>query len=502
MDQLNGWFEKLCMASGMDEAARVLAQAAGETAQADGSSVFLLDSTRGSLLHFASWSEERGATVEQKRAIPAWNLNDPLCISLLQGNTVTLAQQPGMTAYASMELAMCPVHCGATLIAHPLLAWNATAIGGVVLQSRGQAHNQDAVRILCGYAALLLAFFERSGQDAARINSLHADLVRLEQSKKLVEDVVRPILVGESVPMKQVRDRIAQVAPHDVSVLLTGETGTGKDLAASAVHAASLRAKAPFVKINCGALPAPLLESELFGHKKGAFSGADKDHVGLLRSAAGGTVLLDEIGDMPLPLQVKLLRVLQDREIRPVGDIRSYPVDIRIIAATNSNIEEAVECGKFRKDLYYRIVNWRIHLPPLKERREDIPDLVMLFSKRFAASHKMPELEITHAQMSALCSLDYPGNVRELASKIENAVISMGIENTCDIRLKTIHEAFEVKSMPLAECVKSYEMSLINAAIACNDNNTTRAARALGIPRTSLLKKIQKNRRAAQTRQL
>ena len=194
--------------------------------------------------------------------------------------------------------------------------------------------------------------------------------------------------------------------------------------------------------------------------------------------------------------------MLQDREIRPVGDIRSYPVDIRIIAATNSNIEEAVEYGKFRKDLYYRIVNWRIHLPPLKERREDIPDLVMLFSKRFAASHKMPELEITHAQMSALCSLDYPGNVRELASKIENAVISMGIENTCDIRLKTTHEAFEVKSMPLAECVKSYEMSLINAAIACNDNNTTRAARALGIPRTSLLKKIQKNRRAAQTRQL
>ena len=169
------------------------------------------------------------------------------------------------------------------------------------MQSREQAHNQDAVRILCGYAALLLAFFERSGQDAARINSLHADLVRLEQSKKLVEDVVRPILVGESVSMKQVRDRIAQVAPHDVSVLLTGETGTGKDLAALAVHAASLRAKAPFVKINCGALPAPLLESELFGHKKGAFSGADKDHVGLLRSAAGGTVLLDEIGDMPLP---------------------------------------------------------------------------------------------------------------------------------------------------------------------------------------------------------
>lgn len=501
MDQLNGWFEKLCMASGMGEAARVLAQAVGETAQATGSSVFLLDSTRDNLLLFASWSEEHGAVLEQKQAIPARSPDDPLCVALLQGNTVTLTPRPGMGACPSMELAMSsPAHCGATLSAHPLLAWNAKAIGGVVWQGRGQTHNRDAVRILCGYAALLLAFFERNDQDSARINSLHADLVRLEQFRKLAEDVVRPMLVGDSAAMRQVRDRIAQVAPHDVSVLLTGETGTGKDLAALAVHAASMRAEAPFVKINCGALPEPLLESELFGYKKGAFSGADKDHIGLLRSAAGGTVLLDEIGDMPLPLQVKLLRALQDREIRPVGGIHSYPVDIRIIAATNSDLEEAVARGQFRKDLYYRIVNWRIHMPPLNERREDIPALAMLFSRRFAAAHKMPELDITHTQMAALCSLDYPGNVRELASKIESAVISLGIEYACDMQFNIVHKKPETKSMPLAECVKSYEMSLINAAIACHDNNTTRAARALGIPRTSLLKKIQKNRRTAQTR--
>ena len=197
---------------------------------------------------------------------------------------------------------------------------------------------------------------------------------------------------------------------------------------------------------------------------------------------------------MPLELQVKLLRVLQDREVRPVGDVRSYPVDIRVIAATNKNLEEAVSNGQFRNDLYYRLATYHIHIPSLKERREDIPSLAIFFLERFIKQHNAPKAVITHAHMTSLCAYDYPGNVRELASLIENAIIS---KESGETHLKIVipdeTNGANGKGMTLSERVDSYERSIITSAIVCNDGNTTKAARALGIPRTSLLRKIQKN---------
>jgi transcriptional regulator with PAS, ATPase and Fis domain len=300
---------------------------------------------------------------------------------------------------------------------------------------------------------------------------------------------VASLLIGQSAEIEKIREQIIQVAPYAVSVLLTGETGTGKELAATAIHAASPRNNAPFMKINCGALPSQLLESELFGHKKGAFSGADKEHIGLLRSANSGTVLLDEIGEMPIELQVKLLQVLQDHEIRPVGDVQSYPVDIRVIAATNKDMEKAVKNGSFRKDLYYRLATYHIHLPPLRERRDDIPSLAMFFftnaSKRFDV-----KASISHSQIANLCIHDYPGNVRELASLMEHAVISMGEE---EINANIITNS-GYSTMNLYERVESYERSIINSAVICNGGNMTKTAQALGIPRTSLIRKFQRNK--------
>ncbi len=495
MSHIYAWLEKLRVASGMDEAAVTLVQAVGEEVQALDAKIFVLDNTRGNLLFFASWSSDAGATLEQKQSIPAWNIEDPLCMALQKGGKVTAAGHPGMPVCPSLVVKGSDRHPEAPLFAYPLLAWNNAAIGGIILRLNSPRRVCDEdVGLLCAYGALLLSAFEQQSRDVARINSLHADVARLECRQAKGKGAGKPLLIGQSAAMGKVLEQIEHAAPYIVSVLLTGETGTGKELAASAIHAASPRADAPFVKINCGALPASLLENELFGHKKGAYSGADSDHIGLLRSAAGGTVLLDEIGEMPLELQVKLLRVLQDREVRPVGDVCSYPVDIRIIAATNKNLEEAVQNGRFRSDLYYRLATYHIHIPALKERREDIPGLAMFFLERFMKQHKAPSAAITHAQMTALCFYDYPGNVRELASLIEHAVISRSpVETHLKIAVPDEHTRSNGNGMTLSECVASFERSIINSAMVCNDGNTTKAARALGIPRTSLLRKIQRN---------
>jgi DNA-binding NtrC family response regulator len=222
----------------------------------------------------------------------------------------------------------------------------------------------------------------------------------------------------------------------------------------------------------------------MFGHKKRAFSGADADHKGLLRSADGGTVLLDEIGEMPLELQVKLLRVLQDREVRPVGDVRSHQVDIRVIAATNRDMERAVKEGTFRKDLYYRLATCHIHLPPLRERREDIPQLVMFFLKKYGALHNTAFDSLSYEDMLELCTPEYEGNVRELAARMENFVISSASISSKDSRRVTLSERMD-----------SYEQSIINAAVMCAGGNMSQAARSLGIPRTSLLRKMRKKNR-------
>jgi len=229
-------------------------------------------------------------------------------------------------------------------------------------------------------------------------------------------------LLGESPKMKAVKELIATVAPTHSTVLICGESGTGKELVARALHQASPRRDRPFVSVNCGAFPETLLESELFGYIKGAFTGASSNRKGLIEYADSGTLFLDEIADMSVPMQAKLLRVLQERKVRPVGATEEVPVDVRLIAATNKDLQQLVRENRFREDLYYRISVIPVHLPPLRERREDIQRLALHFLQKFAAAMNKPIYKIEDQAMRRLEQHEWPGNVRELENAIERAV--------------------------------------------------------------------------------
>ncbi|MBK8253342.1 MAG: sigma-54-dependent Fis family transcriptional regulator [Polyangiaceae bacterium] len=252
-------------------------------------------------------------------------------------------------------------------------------------------------------------------------STLVAENQRLRaQIERLAQDSGQ--VLGTSPAMLRVVELIAKVAPMRTTVLITGESGTGKERVARALHEQSDRASAPFLVVNCGALPEQLMESELFGHEKGAFTGAATRALGLFREADGGTVLLDEVGELPLPLQVKLLRVLQERKVRPVGASAEVPVDVRVLAATNREVEADVQSGKFRQDLYYRLNVIRIELPPLRDRREDIVRLADRFIRRFANETGKDVRALTADAVRALDAYTFPGNVRELENMIERAV--------------------------------------------------------------------------------
>jgi formate hydrogenlyase transcriptional activator len=230
-------------------------------------------------------------------------------------------------------------------------------------------------------------------------------------------------IIGASAVLKKVLERVSDVAGTDSSVLITGETGTGKELIARAVHQRSKRAQKALIKVNCAALPVGLSESELFGHEKGAFTGAVSRHIGRFELADGGTILLDEIGDLSLEVQAKLLRVLQEREFERVGGTQSIKVDVRVIAATNRNLEEAVKHNRFRADLYYRLNVFPIHLPPIRERRDDIPLLARFFVNRYMIKMGKRIEKIAPDAMDRLVAYSWPGNIRELENIIERAVI-------------------------------------------------------------------------------
>ncbi|HEY3449379.1 MAG TPA: sigma-54 dependent transcriptional regulator [Myxococcales bacterium] len=229
-------------------------------------------------------------------------------------------------------------------------------------------------------------------------------------------------LVGKSARMREVYKLLEQAARLDITVLVTGETGTGKELAAKAIHYQSARAGRRFVAVNCGALPAELVESELFGHARGAFTGAVGAKAGLFEEAQGGTLFLDEVGDLPLAVQVKLNRALQEREIRRVGENAPIPVDVRLVAATHRDLKAEVKAGRFREDLFYRLHVFPVELPPLRERREDIPMLVAHFLEKFAREHKRPIDAVEPEALRALTGHPWPGNVRELENAVERAV--------------------------------------------------------------------------------
>jgi DNA-binding NtrC family response regulator len=294
-------------------------------------------------------------------------------------------------------------------------------------------------------------------------------------------------VVGRSEAMEKVYRMVQKVAPTDATVLLRGESGTGKELIARAIHELSPRAEKPFVAVSCGALPESLLESELFGHEKGAFTGADRRKEGLFQVAGEGTLFLDEIGEVSLATQVKLLRVLQTHEMVPLGATRPVPVKARIIAATNRDLEGALRAGTFREDLYYRINVFPIVLPPLRERREDIPDLVNHFLKKYGGA----KAAIDPDALAALMRYNWPGNVRELENVVERAVIMTGggVITRADLPTHIVFstEASLPVDIPAAGLsLEEMERSLIVKALDKARGNKTEAARLLGVTRRRL----------------
>lgn len=268
-------------------------------------------------------------------------------------------------------------------------------------------------------------------RDVTSLRSMEERLTTQEKMTRLLADsgsqlAESPLdnFVGESSVMRQIFSLIEKVAPTDATVLISGESGTGKELAACSIHYGSPRANKPFVPVNCGAIPESLIESELFGHRKGAFTGADKDHAGYFKEADGGTIFLDEIGELPLQMQTKLLRVLQERTIRPVGGKSDVNIDVRIIAATNKNLKYEVENGYFREDLYYRLNVIKINLPSLRERKDDLPGLVNSILRKLSGDKSLPT--ISPDAMDMLFRYEYPGNVRELENILERALVLGG----------------------------------------------------------------------------
>jgi DNA-binding NtrC family response regulator len=301
-------------------------------------------------------------------------------------------------------------------------------------------------------------------------------------------------IVGRSRPMSQLFQQVLRVAPTTAPVLISGETGAGKELIAQAVHRASGRE--PFVPLNCGAIPANLLESELFGHVRGAFTGAERDRQGVFEAAHGGTLLLDEIGEMPLPLQAKLLRVLQSGELRRVGEVESRHVDVRVIAATHRDLQSAIREGLFREDLFYRIAVLRLDIPPLRERTADIPLLAERLLAAITRREGLPEKRLTPAAVAALITWPWPGNVRELMNVIDRTAILSG-GTTIDVAdlPDAIRGAAPTSSahhrigqeLTLAELEREH----ILAVLARVGGNRSRAAEVLGVPRRTLYRRLE-----------
>ena len=309
-------------------------------------------------------------------------------------------------------------------------------------------------------------------------------------------------IIGTSAPIQTIVRLIDQIRDSSVYVLITGESGTGKEMVAKALHYNSPRAGGPFVAINCAALPENLIESELFGYLKGTFTDAKSDKRGLFEEANGGTLLLDEIGELPLPLQAKLLRAIQEREIRRVGATHAIPVDVRVVAATNANLESAIRAGTFRQDLYFRLKVVEIHMPPLRQVQEDIPLLTNYFLRKYCQEMGGSPKRLSAGAQRCLTKYDWPGNVRELENEIRRLVVSVrktavGEEDLPDAIRGAFHEAASSSTGPggsLKGAVEELEKRLIADALRQSRGNQLQAAKALSLSRQGLIKKMKRYR--------
>ncbi len=350
-------------------------------------------------------------------------------------------------------------------------------LGVIYIDSRGEKAR---------FSRQSLEFLQAFANQAAIALENARLLTRLQQENALLKEEFHRIyafeeIIGKSKAMEQVFQLMGKVLNNDTTVLLTGETGTGKELVARAIHYNGVRRKKPFVPVNCGAIPENLIESELFGHKKGAFTGAVADKKGLVEMASGGTLFLDEVGELPLNLQVKLLRFLQDQQFTPVGEVHPRKADVRIIAATNRDLQELIRQGQFREDLFYRLNVINIRIPPLRERIKDIPLLVKHFVDRYGRKLQKEIRSVTPAAMERMLQYSWPGNVRELENTIERAVVvdSDGKIDVDDLMLMAVRESSgEIEAGMTLDDVSR---RLLEKTLRAVDGNKTRAAEMMGV---------------------
>lgn len=385
--------------------------------------------------------------------------------------------------------------------------------GMAVLRRVKELSPETAVILITGYATL------DSAIAAMKAGAFHyiAKPFRLDEVREVVRNALEmvnlkrenqqlkqqltnsrsePSIITQDVIMQRLLETARQVAPTDTNVLITGESGTGKELLAKFIHAHSDRNEAPFQAVNCGALQEDLLANELFGHEKGAYTGATDSRKGLIEAANGGSLFLDEIAEMSLGMQVKLLRVIQEREVQRLGSNQSTPVNIRLIAATHRDLRDEIAAGRFRQDLYYRLDVVGLHLPPLAERRDDVPLLAFYFLRKHAARMNRPVNDIDSAAIAVLLDYDYPGNIRELENIIERgvALAQEGQLTTTSLPPALVEHTVRVvreESGPLPTLVER-EADYIRYVLERSGQNRTRAARVLGIDRVSLWRKLKK----------
>lgn len=328
-------------------------------------------------------------------------------------------------------------------------------------------------------------------QNAVEQRRLEREVNRLKES-----GAAKNKIIGESVPMKALRQQLALMAATNGRVLIFGESGTGKELVAHAIHAASARASEPFVEVNCAAIPEEMIESELFGHRRGSFPGAVEDKIGKLQKADGGTLFLDEVGDMSLKTQAKVLRALEEQRLEPVGAAESVQVDVRVVASTNKNLEEEIERGNFREDLFYRLNVVPFHVPPLRERMEDVPLLADYFLREFTTAYGRKPKELTEDALRVLADYPWPGNVRELRNLMERIVI-MNPQTCIDARhipldrsRRAVFYKPSEKFGSLQDVREAAERDYIARKLEETKGNVTRAAEALGLERSHLYRKM------------
>jgi DNA-binding NtrC family response regulator len=367
-----------------------------------------------------------------------------------------------------------------------------------VVMMSGQAHIEMAVRATRLGA---LDFLEKpisteklllTVENALKLQRLESENVQLRQRLGKHEIIWR----GET--MRRIMAQVDRVAASETRICILGETGTGKELVARTLHEHSPRASGPFIALNCAAVPAELIESELFGHEKGSFTGAANRHLGKFEQAGHGTIFLDEIGDMPLPMQAKLLRVLEEGEVERIGGDKPIRVDVRVLVATHRNLETLVREGKFRQDLFHRVYVFPLVLPPLRERREDIPELIEYFSRQLCLQNNWKAIPFSSEAVAALQAHSWPGNIRELRNAVERLML-LAAETEVDLatvcaalpQVPETNSASVVGTGPLAERVQRFEREAIVAELKRSNYHITNAAKALGLERSHLYKKAE-----------